>query len=166
MKNTCKHEKTKQEGRDYGFTCSVAVYPYTAENRAAHGNICYTEKCCSCGALRSVNVNGSHMEFSPWGPTQDERERREREEAARKLAEVQRQEDSAMKAHGAEVIEVREREGFSTMVEVKIGGERKSVPLWKIKEAAAQKDDGDGVVPFYRAVLRHATAKLRDYASY
>lgn len=158
--NTCNHPTTKQDGPDYGFSCSVAVHPYTDENRAAHGNICYSEKCCDCGAVRAVNTNGHHQEFSPWGPTEAERERQEREEAARKLAEAQHQEDLLMQAHDAEVIEVRERVGYSTMVVVTIAGERKSLPLWKIREAAAQPDTDDGVALFYRAVLRHALARL------
>lgn len=35
------------------------------ENRAAHGNICRTER-CGCGAERRSNVNGRHVECGPW----------------------------------------------------------------------------------------------------
>lgn len=51
---------------DRGYNGSVAVHPYTDENRAAHGNITYTERCATCGAERRANVNGLHAEYSPW----------------------------------------------------------------------------------------------------
>lgn len=35
------------------------------ENRAAHGGVCYVER-CHCGAERHTNVNGSHEETSGW----------------------------------------------------------------------------------------------------
>lgn len=36
------------------------------ENRAAHGNIMVTETCVHCGAERSRNVNGIHVEQGEW----------------------------------------------------------------------------------------------------
>ncbi len=157
MKNTCKHTKTKNDERVYCFTAPVAVYPYTEENRAAHGNICYDEICCECGATRAVLQNGSHYEFAPWGPSAAELKRREEEKKERAREAAEKLEDAAMQARDAKVVEVTpKREGYSKMVVIKMGGERKAVALYKIKEAAAQKDDGDGLVPFYRAVMRHA----------
>lgn len=34
-------------------------------NPAAHGGICYVER-CDCGAERRTNINGRHFEFGPW----------------------------------------------------------------------------------------------------
>ena len=48
-----------------GYTGSVAVAPYTEENRAAAGNICDRET-CRCGAERYVNRNGRHEELGVW----------------------------------------------------------------------------------------------------
>ena len=74
----CKHEKIRQHGRDRGFTGSVAVYPYTDENRAAHGGITRQEECVACGARRSLNINQCHVEYGTWGETEAEREARRR----------------------------------------------------------------------------------------
>lgn len=71
---TCTHPHTQQIGPDRGYTGSVAVHPYTDENRAAHGNICFTQECCACGSRRSVLVNGRHEELGPWGATLRERQ--------------------------------------------------------------------------------------------
>ena len=65
----CTHAHTTA-GRHYGFSGSVARYPYTDENRAAHGGITYTETCDRCRATRSVNQNGGHSEYSPWRPAE------------------------------------------------------------------------------------------------
>lgn len=72
-----------QIGREYCFGGSVAQHPYTDENRAAHGNVTWTEACSICGAERAVNGNQGFREYSPWGPTAAERERLEREHQAR-----------------------------------------------------------------------------------
>ena len=39
--------------------------PFTEENKAAHGGLCYSEV-CACGATRKVNQNGRHFEYAPW----------------------------------------------------------------------------------------------------
>jgi len=57
------HRADKIETR--GYTGSVAVAPYTEENRSAAGNICDLET-CRCGAKRSVNRNGRHEELGVW----------------------------------------------------------------------------------------------------
>lgn len=44
-----------------GFTHPVA-WP---ENRSAHGNITRVDT-CSCGAIRSTNINGNHIERGQW----------------------------------------------------------------------------------------------------
>lgn len=36
------------------------------QNPGAHGNVCVVET-CACGAVRSVNVNGRHVESGEWG---------------------------------------------------------------------------------------------------
>ncbi len=81
---TCTHEHTHQIGDDHCYTGSVAVEPYTDENRAAHGGITYDIECNACGARRSVNRNQSHVEVSPWRPSREVR----RQQAARLRASV------------------------------------------------------------------------------
>ena len=54
---TCAHERTADIA-ETGFTGSVNPWD---ENRAAHGNICVTEECRSCGARRSVNVGETYL---------------------------------------------------------------------------------------------------------
>jgi hypothetical protein len=65
---TCKHSRTTC-GANRCYTGGVAVHPYTDENSAAHGGVTYAEECDQCGARRSVNANGCHVEVSPWGET-------------------------------------------------------------------------------------------------
>jgi hypothetical protein len=74
MNGKCTHPKHKQISSDYGFSCSVAVHPFTEENRGAHGGITYIEECRNCGAQRSVNQNQWHFEFSPHGPSRTDRQ--------------------------------------------------------------------------------------------
>lgn len=57
---SCKHRKYTTETR--GFSGPVS----RIENRAAHGNVCHTDKCDHCGAERRCNVNGRHVEFGQW----------------------------------------------------------------------------------------------------
>lgn len=70
----CNHTQTK-EISEGGFLGSVAVYPYTEENRAAHGNITVAVECVKCGARQSQNINGNHIEVSPWAGSREERRR-------------------------------------------------------------------------------------------
>jgi len=61
------HEHTPQHvGRDRVFTGPVYHEPWTGENRRAHGNIEYTERCTECGAERLVVSNQDDYEYSPW----------------------------------------------------------------------------------------------------
>lgn len=62
----CSHPKVKTV-ETLPFTGSVAVYPYTNENMAAHGNVCLVELCQECAKTRKVNVNQWHVEFGVWG---------------------------------------------------------------------------------------------------
>ena len=75
--SACTHKivRTISEGAYMG---SVAVYPHTDENRAAHGNITVTVECRACGAQRRENINQSFLEVGPWGPDRVTRERQER----------------------------------------------------------------------------------------
>lgn len=61
----CLEHSAEQTSPSRPYMGGVAVHQITAENRAAHGNITYTET-CRCGATRSVNQNQRHLEFSPW----------------------------------------------------------------------------------------------------
>lgn len=58
----CDGHRVASTGPDRCFSGPVS----RDENRAAHGNISYDER-CRCGAVRSVNVNGLHVETGPWG---------------------------------------------------------------------------------------------------
>jgi hypothetical protein len=58
------------------FSREVSVYPYTEENRAAHGNITEKQECLACGATRMVNINQLHTECSPWGESREEKRQR------------------------------------------------------------------------------------------
>lgn len=78
----CAHDFTRVVGRDRPYMGPVAISPYTDENPAAHGGICYTEQCEHCSGWRLVNQNGFHVEFSPWSSVEDLRLRAERLKAA------------------------------------------------------------------------------------
>lgn len=79
MSTKCQHSRNHQIGDDWGYTGSVAVYPYTDENRAAHGAITIMVECDLCGARRKENHNQGYVEMSPWGPSREAR----RQEAER-----------------------------------------------------------------------------------
>lgn len=66
----CDHQNAVEDRDVYCYTGSVAVEPYTHENRAAHGNITVTDR-CQCGAARARLVNGIHQEFGPWSIDED-----------------------------------------------------------------------------------------------
>ena len=61
---TCAHTEWTVTDT-HGFAGPVSA----DENRAAHGNVCNTERCCRCGAERRTNVNQWHREEGRWGPT-------------------------------------------------------------------------------------------------
>jgi hypothetical protein len=70
-KNTCKHKHTREVSM-HGYSGSVAVQPYTYEDRRAHGGVTFTSRCEDCGAERKENSNGRYQEFSPWQlPTEE-----------------------------------------------------------------------------------------------
>lgn len=63
----CRHTKPiTVPGSTRCYTHSVATWPITDENPAAHGNTTHTERCAKCGWQRSVNSNGAHSEESAW----------------------------------------------------------------------------------------------------
>lgn len=147
----CTHEHTGM-GEPRGFFGSVAEPPYTEENKAAHGGYTATETCLDCGAERSVNCNQRFVEVGTWGPTKAERDRREHERRmAEAIAQADR-EDKAMKDAGIELLGVREKIGYYTMVDCRIAGQYRSAPLWQIEEAATQADESLALP--YRGLLR------------
>lgn len=91
MKNSCKHtaSRFRQVGR-----CPE-------ENRSAPGRICITEKCSKCGAKRSINTEGP-CEYSPWGPSNAEVEKKLADQAhlEKKLAKTTEKLENAWSALG------------------------------------------------------------------
>lgn len=153
----CRHESTHEvPGSTCCFSGPVNVEPYTSENRAAHGNIQYVQECDRCGSRRAVNVNQSFAEYAPWGPDAEERRREERREAERIRQEQEAREDAILAEQEIAVVGRHEREGYHAIIHLTVRGERMHVEEWKIKQAANQEDTGDGLVPKYRAILRHA----------
>jgi hypothetical protein len=70
---TCKHANVKTLSVT-GFGGEVSVAPYTATKPSAHGNITEHVECTDCGARRRENINGLHVEVSPWRGSAAERE--------------------------------------------------------------------------------------------
>jgi len=60
---SCTH-KSYTSGREHCFRGPVAQGDN--QNQMAHGGISYIETCSSCGAKRSVNQNGLHVEEGSW----------------------------------------------------------------------------------------------------
>ena len=145
----CQHERTT-EGTHYCYVGSVAVHPYTDENRVAHGNITYTETCLLCGSERAVNENAGQHEYSTWGPTRAQREEQERRAQERREAEQLQKEDAAVAAQRAHILDVC---ADSALVSV-AGRPAKWLYLDDIRAASQQTDNGDGLVPFYRGLRR------------
>jgi hypothetical protein len=123
-------------GPDCGFTGSVAVPPYTAENRAAHGCVVTTEVCRVCGAERRVNVNQLHEEYGPWGLCRAARER------AARTAQAEA-DQAAMDRAGIRVVAVR-RDAQGCVREIlieraaAIGGRTHAWHAWHEVAAAAE----------------------------
>jgi len=60
---TCAHARL----REISTTCYFGpVATGDKENPAAHGGVCVCDECLQCGARRSVNVNGKHVEYGGW----------------------------------------------------------------------------------------------------
>ena len=85
----CSHPEQRQAdiGEPTCYMGTVAVHPYTDENRAAHGNIHQLVECGQCGGQRYENRNQWHVEVSPWRDARGEREAAERQE---RVAEQER----------------------------------------------------------------------------
>lgn len=62
MESSHKHRNVPKLTRTYGFSGCVA--PHNC-NPASHGGVVDLEE-CSCGATRSLNINGSHIERGSW----------------------------------------------------------------------------------------------------
>lgn len=119
----CSHARTKS-GSINGYTGSVAVHPYTDENRAAHGGITYTVECLDCGARRRENTNGLAIEVSPWRGSRAGR----REDVARLRRELDAARNACdpavvRRSDGREVSVVVEEDGMATVQGVHDTGE-------------------------------------------
>ena len=99
----CSHEKTR-ERYTVGFCGAVSVWPQTDSNPAAHGNITVSVECVRCGARRSENINGHHIEVSPWRGSRAEREATIR--AAREALAKMRRPDRITLTRGRETAHV------------------------------------------------------------
>jgi len=164
--NICTHDHTT-DGEHRGFVVPVAVHPYTDENRAAHGGITYVETCDRCGARRKVNRNWWHVEVGTWGPDRDTRERREREELARREHAAEAEEDAILFGMGITVIDANDasvtvRHSDGRRQTVRIGDVEEAArdpwhPRLTPEEAARQETPEERISRLaYRAVLRQA----------
>jgi len=127
------------------------VEPYTSPNPAAAGSITYVEQCVQCEAERDINSNGPHVELGPWGQS---RAQIAAAQAARQADAQRRADQAAVAARGVVIRHIHRRRGYHTMISLEIDGRWRDVPEYLIVEAAAQEDLGDGLVPFYRGLLR------------
>lgn len=146
----CDHRKTI-DGECRCFSHSVACHPYTEENRRAHGNVSYIETCLVCGAERSVNENQGSHEYGTWGPSLASRKRDEREAA--RIADA-KQAEGDFAAMAARRIKVERATETKLLLEIERG--LQWVFIDDCFAAARQVDDGDGLVPLYRGILRAA----------
>lgn len=142
---TCKHTQTV-DGTDYGYTGSVAVHPYTDENRAAHGCITFSQTCRVCGAERAVNANQGHREYSPWGPSAAERERAERRAAYEARRASEDHEDALIRQHQVRILRTGQY-----VVQVSVDGRAVWAERNEIEAAADQSGD---LGAFYRGLRR------------
>jgi len=108
--NNCQHNDTKT-GTPYCYMGSVAEYPYTHENRAAHGSVTYRETCRACGARRQVNHNGVHRECSTWSMSAHDRQRHHADLVRAAIASINRE----MAAHGIEIDRLVRLPGYSSL---------------------------------------------------
>ncbi len=108
----CEHARTTDIS-EHCYTGSVAGI-YGDENRAAHGGVCVTVECRSCGARRGENRNGRHVEVGAWGLTREQREAKAREAARVVSALVERRPgDVTLRSDsGAEATVGVDREGY------------------------------------------------------
>lgn len=71
MKNANALGVTTDINCQHATTEVLATVPFSGavsytENPAAHGGVRVTVRCTKCGALRSENRNGKHVEASNW----------------------------------------------------------------------------------------------------
>lgn len=156
MTTKCDHVRTKQdESSIRGYCCSVAVEPYTEPNPCAAGGVMYVEQCEDCGRERTMNLNGRHNEVSPW---EKSRAQLAREESIKQQAARREREDAAVRARNVVIERIRERPGYLTSIDMQIDGRYATVLCHRIEDAVNQVDNGDGLVPFYRGLLRAVKA--------
>jgi len=110
MTQTCAHSKTRTLSTE-GFARDVSVHPYTESNPAAHGNITERVECTACGARRLENINGRHVEVSPWRGSYAERD-----------AAVQRARDAVRSTRPTPVTFTRASDGETATVSVDTEG--------------------------------------------
>lgn len=159
---SCKHENTKTIAT-YAYNCSVAEYPHTHENRAAHGNITECEECISCGARRLANVNQRHCEFSAWGASRAEREAADQHRDEQLRIDQEAGEDEALRVSGLSLRKVCASGDIQLIRRV---GQKKYLVeacLDDIIAAAKQHDNGDGLVQAYKALIRKINAIRVEY---
>ena len=138
------------------FSHSVATID---ENRAAHGGVCEIEVCRECGDERPVNSNGCHSEFGPWGPSRKVLAAQAELAAKKKAAAAMRaREDAAWTMHQASIVHVDRSDSRDVWCVAIVDGRWRTLRQSAIAAAATQHDNGDELVPFYSAMLRHLHA--------
>ena len=81
----CQHEVVHERSESC-YRGSVSIHD---ENPRAHGGVRVEVECAACGARRSENRNGKHVEIGGWGSTREERADESRSATAR-VNEVRR----------------------------------------------------------------------------
>ena len=148
----CKHSKTTVIETS-GFTGSVARYPYTDENPAAHGNITVIEECEQCGAQRAVNINQSFHEYGTWGPSRSMREEQQRQEELKQKEIVRQEKLKEGRKIAAKLNAYIAGIDPDHWINLWINGQSRQIYYNDIQLAANQVDNGDGLVPFYMAII-------------
>lgn len=157
LTTTCTHEGPCRLSDTYTpFFASVAAQGGEYQNPRgsnynplAHGNIVHIETCTACGAERQVAINGRHRESGPWTAPRAVREARERE--AQQEAQLARRAAAGrqLSDRGVQVLGWARED----VVAVEIGGVRKEIALWKIKQAAGPEQSDDDLRGVYAAML-------------
>lgn len=144
----CQHEIADRKN-ERGFSGSVAAYPHSDENRAAHGCITYTEVCRNCGAERDVNQNQCHYEYGNYGLS-----RVDRDERAAKIASYEN--DMRQRADVAQALALAFRidaiDRNRALISI-CGRPSTWYSLDGLRDAAQQNDNGDGLVSAYRGMM-------------
>ena len=132
---------------------AVARYSYTDENPAAHGNITVIEECEQCGAQRTVNINQSFHEYGTWGPSRSMREEQQRQEELKQKEIAHQGKLTEGRKIAAELNAYIAGIDPDNRISLFINGKSCQVYRDEIQIAAEQLDNGDGLVPFYMALM-------------